>query len=163
MDAPAPSYYPPIGFNFKVTIQGLDGLNEGNFRDVSGLEVKVETTKVNEGGENGFAYQLPNRPTYSNLVLKRGLLMGSPVIQWVYQAMLQMQYQPRTLLIELCDISSAVLTSWNVVNAYPVSMRIDGLNAVENGLALESIELAYQYFTSNDPSLSSINSSLQNS
>jgi len=37
--------------------------------------------------------------------------------------------------------------TWNIVNCYPVKWNVDDLNAEENKLAIETIELAYNYFT----------------
>jgi len=38
------------------------------------------------------------------------------------------------------------LEAWNVVNAIPVKWNIAGFNAQNNQVAIEDIELSFQYF-----------------
>ena len=64
-------YYPPIGFSFKVNVEGITGVNEGNFQEVSGLNVKTSPKNIEEGGEIRFVNQFPSSPKFENLVLKR--------------------------------------------------------------------------------------------
>ncbi len=60
--------YPPSAFSFTVMVAGtgtalqLGGMADGSFQEASGLEAKIETEPVSEGGENGFVHQLPLRP-----------------------------------------------------------------------------------------------------
>ncbi|HEY2727542.1 MAG TPA: phage tail protein, partial [Parafilimonas sp.] len=85
-----PSYYPPSCFHFKVEFNGVDGANtdtEQRFQEVSGLSVEVETETLLEGGENRFEYKLPKRAKYPNLVLKRGLLTNTALLNWFKSAM----------------------------------------------------------------------------
>jgi len=57
-----------------------------NFNRVSGLSVNLEPEEIAEGGENRFKHKLPIRTKYANLVLKRGLLIDSGVIEWCRKA-----------------------------------------------------------------------------
>jgi phage tail-like protein len=68
-------YYPPVGFSFKVNVEGIMGVNEGSFQEVSGLSVKITPKNVEEGGENRFIHRFPTPPNYENLILKRGMLI----------------------------------------------------------------------------------------
>lgn len=142
----ADNYYPPVGFYFNVTVDGISGVNEGSFQEVSGLSVKLETTPVKEGGENQFVHRLPLPPVYSNIVLKRGLMVGSPLITWALSAVQSFTFTPKTVVITLMDQSSNILATWNVVNAYPVALKVSDLKAQENALAIDTLELAFQYF-----------------
>lgn len=141
------AYYPPVGFYFSVEVDGISGNNEGSFQEVSGLNVNINLEEIKEGGENRFSYQLPLRPTYEKLVLKRGLLKGSPLITWVSDAIQNFIFKPKTVLVKLLDENGAVLVTWTFVNAYPVAAKMANLNAQENAVFTESIELAYNYFT----------------
>ena len=49
------------------------------FQRVSGLTATIETTTLNEGGQNLYSHRLPKRVGYSNLVLERGFVVGSPL------------------------------------------------------------------------------------
>lgn len=148
-------YYPPTGFHFKVEFQGVSGMNsdeEQRFQDVSGLSFEIETEAFTEGGENRFEYKLPKRIKYPNLVLKRGLLTDSSLIGWINDAMSTFftvavyDFKPADILISLLDESNDPIAVWQVVQAYPVKWNVSNFNASENTIAVETIELAYQYF-----------------
>ncbi len=57
-------------------------------------EYEYETFK--EGGENRFEHKLPVRTKYADLVLKRGMLTGSPLIDWMLKAFRDREFAPRT-------------------------------------------------------------------
>src|ERR1700761_4700297 len=104
MAATADNYYPPVSFSFSVTIPGITGANEGSFQEVSGLQVKLGTEEVKEGGENRFVHRLPTPPKYENLVLKRGMLpISSPLITWARKGVESFTFEPKTITISLLD------------------------------------------------------------
>jgi phage tail-like protein len=141
--------YPPTSFSFIVngvsTLEGIDS----QFQSVTGLTTEIGTEEYAEGGENRFLHQLPNRPKYPNLVLKRGLILNSGLIKWSRDAMEKFQFEPRDLIITLNGgaQSTAPLMVWNVIGAYPVKWDVSEFNAEENKLAIETVELKYRYFT----------------
>ncbi|HEY4150641.1 MAG TPA: phage tail protein [Chitinophagaceae bacterium] len=149
------SYYPPTGFHFKVVFSGVSGMdidNEQRFQEVSGLSVEVETDELREGGENRFVYKLPKRAKYPNLVLKRGMLTGSAFLDWFKSAMstyftvVLYEFKPADLMITLMDQADNPVAIWNIVQAYPLKWSCSDLNASENTVVVETMELAYQYF-----------------
>lgn len=150
-----PIYYPPGGFHFKVEFLGISGTStdtEQRFQEVSGLSFEIETEELVEGGENRFAYKLPKRAKYPNLVLKRGLLRGTALLDWLKSAMSTYftvpvyDFKPSDMLITLLDESEQPVAAWNVVQAYPLKWSVSDLNATNNAVVVETIELAYQYF-----------------
>lgn len=149
------AYYPPAGFHFKVEFLGVSGMNddrEQRFQDVSGLSFEMETEAFTEGGENRFEYKLPKRIKYPNLVLKRGLLTDSALIKWINDAMSTFftvpvyDFQPADILVSLLNESGDPLAVWQVMQAYPVKWNVTSFNSNANAIAVETIELAYQYF-----------------
>ncbi|MCJ8208323.1 phage tail protein [Mucilaginibacter sp. RS28] len=143
----ADNYYPPVGFYFKVNVIGVSGSNEGNFQEVSGLNIKLETQEVKEGGENRYAHRLPSPPKFQNIVLKRGLTTSSALITWAKAAVEQFTFSPKTVVINLMDENASPLASWNIKNAYPVALQFSDFKAQENGIVIETIDLAFDYFT----------------
>ena len=142
----AENYYPPVGFYFKVNVIGITGINEGNFQEVSGLNAKLGTEDLKEGGENRFVHRLPNPPKYENLVLKRGMVTGSSLIQWATYAVEQFTFAPKTVIINLMNEKSSPIAVWKLTNAYPVSVQISSFKAQESAAVIETLELAYDYF-----------------
>ncbi len=141
------SYYPPPAFHFMVEFTGLEvNQNDHQFQSVSGLSVDIETEEIAEGGENRFKHKIPVRTKYPNLVLKRGLLTDSKVIEWCRKAMEEFEFKPINLTIKLLNENHDPLLSWSIIHAYPLKWNISDLNAEENKLAIESIELVYNYF-----------------
>jgi phage tail-like protein len=144
---PANFYYPPVGFYFKVNVIGITGANEGSFQEVSGLSFKFGTKDVEEGGENRFVHRFPVPAKYDNLVLKRGMLIGSPLINWAKTSIEQFTFKPATVVVNLMDETSAPISSWKFINAYPIALKISDFKAQENAIVVETLELCYDYFS----------------
>ena len=140
------TYYPPAAFYFRVTVTSIDGANEGNFQEVSGLNVRLDVEEVKEGGENRFAHRLPARPKYENLVLKRGMVTSSKLITWARQATEQFTFTTQTVVVSLMDENGADLAVWNIVNAWPVGLKMSEFKAQDNAIAVETLELSFDYF-----------------
>jgi phage tail-like protein len=150
-----PTYYPPSGFHFKVEFVGVDGMNsdtEQRFQEVSGLSFEIETETLREGGENRFEYKLPKRAKYPNLILKRGLLKDTALLDWFKSAMntyfmvVVYDFKPADITITLLDEADQPVAIWNVVQAYPLKWAMSDLRSSENAVVIETMELAYQYF-----------------
>ncbi len=141
-------YFPPIGFLFEVSFDDISETSRDNrFQSVSGLSVDIETEQFTEGGENRFKHTLPVRSKFPNLVLKRGMLVDSDVVQWCRDAIESFVFNPSDITVTLLDEAHAPLVTWNIVHAYPVKWSIADLNAEESKVVIETLELNYQYFT----------------
>ena len=142
-------YYPPVGFLFKVEFIGLDGITENDvrFQSVSGITMDIGTEDLREGGENRFVHKLPQSAKYSNLVLKRGMLTDSGLIKWFEDAFQNFNFKPITIQVSLMNEKIEPLVNWKFVNAYPVKWEISSLDSSKNEVVVDSIEIAYQYFT----------------
>ncbi len=137
-------YYPPLGFHFKVEFTGFSG--EFEFQSVSGLSVEMDTEEIAEGGENRFKHKVPVRTRYPKLVLKRGLLVDSEIIDWCKSALEYFDFEPVDLIVKLLNEEHQPLISWNVVHAYPVKWSVSDFDAEQNKLVIETLELNYNYF-----------------
>ncbi|MGB4850365.1 MAG: phage tail protein [Saprospiraceae bacterium] len=140
-------YYPPWGFYYKVEFSISKGKNDVRFQTVSGLSVEYDTEEFKEGGENRFTHKLPVRTKYADLVLKRGMLIDSDVTKWCLAAFRDRDFKPADLSIILMNEKSEPLRTWNVSHAIPKKWSVNDLNANENSIVVESLELIYRYFT----------------
>lgn len=138
------NYYPPLGFHFLVEFGNQK--DEFQFQSVSGLNVDLETEEIAEGGENRFKHKLPVRTKYPNLVLKRGLVVNSALIDWCKTAVEDFNFTPTDIIIKLLNEENQPLITWNVVHAYPVKWAIGDFSAEESKIVIETIELSYSYF-----------------
>jgi len=136
----------PAAFSFKVNVVGISGTYEGNFQEVTGINAKLGSEPVKEGGENRFEHRLPNPPKYENLVLKRGMVLSSGLITWVRSAIENFEITTKTVVVNLLDENKTPLASWSFKNAYPVAYKISDLKAQDNAIVFETLELSYSYF-----------------
>lgn len=141
--------YPPVGFHFRVTFSlGGVGEKDSRFQEVTGLSAELGTEELQEGGENRFVHRLPTLPKYGNLVLKRGLLTDSGLIQWCRDAIENFSFEPVTVAVTLLNEAHVPLGfSYSFVKAWPVKWAVSDFKAQENSLVVETLELSYQYFT----------------
>jgi phage tail-like protein len=140
-------YYPPWGFYYKVEFGISQNRSDVRFQTVSGLAVEYDMEEFKEGGENRFTHKLPVRTKYSDMVLKRGMLTDSEVINWFLRAFRDREFKPSDLNVILMNEKSEPLRTWKVSHAIPKKWLISDLNANENSLVIETLELSYRYFT----------------
>lgn len=141
------NYFPAAVFYFSVEVDG----REYAFQEVSGLEVERELEEIVEGGVNNYVHKVPKRTKYNNIVLKRGAVpANSGLIRWcqrTIQSDLTNKIQTKDIIITLLDPESdKKVIGWNVAKAYPVKWSMGNLNAQDNSLAIETIELAFRTF-----------------
>lgn len=137
----------PVAFSFQVRFTGDTGKEDIAFHEVSGLEAEIELELVTEGGENRFQHKLPKPVKHPNLILKRGIASkSSGLVTWFKQVIendFSKPIEPRSVTIMLNDEEGEPLRTWSIARAYPVKWSIDTFNAMENKIAIETLELAY--------------------
>ena len=140
--------YPPVSFHYQVSFNGIgDRTIDSGFQSVSGLDVTMQTEEIKEGGENGYTHHLPLRASYPNLILERGLIVESKLIDWCQNTFLNMEIKPVSLDIILLNEEHEPLMTWNIVHAWPVKWSVSDLNAQNNEIAIEKLELKYRSFS----------------
>lgn len=146
-DSTTGGYYPPLSFYFKVEFPNISkNTNDSSFQSISGLSVEFDVDSVKEGGENSFEHKLPIRTKSSDLVLKRGLLTNSEVIQWCRDAFENMIFQPTDVLVKLLNEKGEPLRTWNIVHAWPRKWTVSDFSSTDNAVVVETLELSYHYF-----------------
>ena len=100
--------YPPVSFFFKVKFEQFK--DDTQFQSVSGLSMEMQTERLKEGGENRFEHVLPTRTKYNPLVLKRGLIKDSQLIDWCMDAILNFDIRPMNLTVELLQAKGTAST-----------------------------------------------------
>lgn len=131
--------YPYTSFRFKIEINGII---VAQVSDVSGLQVETETEPYEEGGENGFVYQLPKRTKYQHITLKRGITDLEEMWKW-HQDVVKGKFQRKNGAIILMDVTGQEKWRWNFSQAFPVKWTGPDLKADSNTVAFETIELAH--------------------
>ena len=149
-------YYPPAAFYFSVQVLGSATSAppksdvDASFKEASGIRAEFDFEEVIEGGENRFAYRLPRRAKYPNLVLKRGLVArDSFLADWVAKTIGSTMSTPiitQNLQVALLNETGSPLVAWRFMNAYPIRWDIAALDSQNNNVLIETLELAYNFF-----------------
>lgn len=139
---------PLLSYYFSVEI---DGVNT-SFQEVSGMEVSAELETIIEGG-CPYSHRLPVRLNYNNLRLVNGLIRDekSEFMDWI-SSFWPNDNIASAKLDNVKDLTISLLgtedgepvNTWFVYNAYPVKWSGPSFNAMENTIAIQTVELAYQ-------------------
>ncbi|HBY67358.1 MAG TPA: glycerol acyltransferase [Flavobacteriaceae bacterium] len=136
-------------FTLKVDFFKSDG-NEGvstQFKSVSGLTVDIDTEKIPlENPDMKFRHSFPSRTRFPNLTLKQGILKSPKVINWCKKAINQYQFSPTDINIKLVNSNEKPVLAWNIINAYPIMWTLKKQKTEGNNIAIDTMELAYNYF-----------------
>lgn len=114
------------------------------FQKVRGLESKVETTTLSEGGQNLYEHKLPIGVRHENLVLERGKVLASPLQLEVGTAISFFHFYPSNVMVTLFDEEKKPSAAWFFVRAFPVSWSTSDLDAeARDSVVIDTLELAY--------------------
>ena len=136
-----------LGFRFGVLFLaggGVPNLLDIRFQKVTGLSTKVNTTTVSEGGQNLYAHRLPKSIEYENLVLERGMVVGSPLNLEFNAAMSLFKFYPSNVIVMLFNEKKIPVSGWLFIDAYPVKWATSDLYETQKSVVIDTIELAYK-------------------
>jgi phage tail-like protein len=134
---------PLNSYRFTVEIQGIQ---EGEFLECTGLQVEVKVEPYEEGGLNGFTHKIPGRRSYSNITLKRGLTTSRQLIDWLDRVATKdaKAEELKNVSILLVDNTGATLRRYNLTGAFPTKWTGPSLNATTSTSLVETLEIAFQ-------------------
>ncbi len=69
------------------------------------------------------------------------------MIEWCLKAFRDREFEPADVTVILMNEKSEPLRTWKVAHAIPKKWLISDLNANENAVVIETLELTYRYFT----------------
>ncbi len=137
---------PLLGFRFLVTflVGGvIPNPLDLRFQKVRGLKATVRTKTIAEGGQNLYVQKVPEGIEYENLVLERGMVVGSPLNIEFNIAMSLFKFSPSNVLVFLLNADKIPVAGWTFFNAYPVSWATSDLDAQQKAVVIDTLELAY--------------------
>lgn len=120
----------------------IDGINKAVFTEAEGLQIEVDVTEYEEGGNNGFVHRLPGRVRVSNLTLKRGLVQSNQLYKWQTE-IAQGKVTRRNVSVVMYDPAGTEVIRWNLIKAYPVRWIGPAFRVSEQVAAIETLELAH--------------------
>jgi phage tail-like protein len=124
----------------------IDGQDLGLFHGCDGLASEVQVEQHEEGGNNGFVWQLPTRVTFSTIRLTRPLTADTvKVASWISSIATGIQRPTAQIAALRADLS--VVAQWGLVEVLPVRWTGPSLNPGQPGVASEELEITHHGFT----------------
>jgi phage tail-like protein len=131
---------PLTNFNFIIDIQGM----RAGFSEVSGLSGENAIVEYREGNQNTTMTKLPGLRKYNNIMLKRGFtLNGKELWNW-RRKVIDGKTQRLPGTITLLDEARNPALIWKFYEAWPSKWAGPTLNAKNNEIAIEELEIAVE-------------------
>lgn len=132
---------PYRNFNFVVEIQGI---RSAGFTDCSGFGASTDPIEYREGGKNTTTHKLPGQTKYTNIVLKWGLTDSRDLYDW-YRDVVNGKIRRAHGSIVVYDVDGLTEKArWNFFDAWPTKWDGPDFSAKDNGVAIETLELAHE-------------------
>lgn len=133
---------PAFGVRFKVQI---DDVELGLFTSCEGLGAQVVLEQRQEGGNNGYVWQLPTRVTYPNIKLSRPLTQDTTrVARWI--SSLRSGVRRCTAQITAMTSDGSVVAQWSLLDVVPVRWQGPSVGQGAAAVLTETIEIAHHGF-----------------
>jgi phage tail-like protein len=124
----------------------IDGEDLGYFNGCEGLASEVEIEHYQEGGNNGFVWQLPTRVTFPTIRLTRPLTAGTTnIAAWI--SSITTGVSRPTAEIAALRADGSVVARWGLLDVVPVRWQGPTLAPANPAVATEVLEIAHHGFT----------------
>jgi len=142
---------PYRAFNFLITLVDSGAGSappqksqaSGGFSECTGLDMSLDIEEYREGGNNGLILRFPSRVKWSNLRLKRGVATSDELWLWHF-GFVSGQVVRRDGVVTLQDEQQKPVRSWSFTRGLPVKWTGPSLNASQNQVAIEELEIAHE-------------------
>jgi phage tail-like protein len=128
---------PLTNFRFRVEIEGIQ---QASFMECTGLGSHIEVVDYREGTDPIFVRKVPGKVTYPDIVLKWGVTTSRDLYNW-HLAVINGQLQRQSGSVVLLAADGTDVVRWNFFNAWPSKWDGPTLNAMCNGVAIESLTI----------------------
>jgi phage tail-like protein len=115
----------------------------GGFSECSGLEMSLKVEDYREGGRNSTVLKFPTRVEWSNITLKKGIGSRTELWDWHY-GFVEGKGKRRDGIITLLTDLRIPNNIWYFRRGLPVKYTGPSLNATQNNVAIESIEIVHE-------------------
>ena len=133
---PLPSFY------FKVSVTDVGDIS---CSEVSGLETEYDMIEYRAGDSPIFTKQkMPGMRKTSDVTLKKGVFKDDKAMwDWINGIKLN-TIKRATVTISLLDESGNPVKTWELINAWPKKITVEGFKADGNTAAIETLILAHE-------------------
>jgi phage tail-like protein len=124
----------------------IDGQGLGRFNTCDGLSASVEIYQHQEGGNNGFVWQLPSRVTFSNITLTRPVTPETVKIGiWITSITTGVTRPTAQIAAKRAD--GSIVARWGLIEVLPVTWNGPSFNPATPAVATETLVIAHHGFT----------------
>lgn len=136
---PLPSFY------FKVSVTDVGDIS---CSEISGLETEYDMIEYRAGDSPVFTKQkMPGMRKTSDVTLKKGIFKDDKAMwNWINSIKLN-TIKRATVTISLLDESGKPVKTWELTNAWPKKITVEGFKADGNTAAIETLILAHEGVT----------------
>lgn len=128
--------------NSKFRIE-IEGVTQGEFLAVDGLESKTEVVHYADGGDI-ISRKRPGRSSFSNILLRRGYTNSDELWNW-YKRVLDGKVERKAGSIIICGDDGSEILRYNFFEGWPCRWKSMELNAAgPTGSLVEEIEIAVE-------------------
>ena len=115
----------------------------GGFTECSGLDMSMDIEEFREGGRNSGTLVFPKLVKWSKITLKKGVGAGSDLWDWHY-GFVEGKGKRRDGVITLLNDMHLPNNIWYFRRGLPTKYSGPSMNASQNQVAIESIEIAHE-------------------
>ena len=131
---------PYSAFNFLVEV---DGVTVAGFSECSGLSTDTDPIEYRNGDEDITVRKLPGLKKFANISLKRGFTDSKELWEW-RKTVLDGQTQRQGGSIVLLNESREEALRWTFREGWPCKWEGPSLNAKNNEVAIETLEICHE-------------------
>ena len=139
-DDPYPSY------NFELIVTGIsnDGKAvKGSFMEVGGIGTEIPAIEYRNGSEDITVRKIPGLKKFTNLTLKWGITGDLIFWNWIVAGMNGLVQRAAGSIVLLDENRNEVMR-WNFTRGWPCKWTGPGLNAKNNEIAIETLEICHE-------------------
>ena len=126
----------------------IDGQDLGAFTSCEGIGVEVVMETREEGGNNGYVWQLPTKLKYPNIKLTRPLgKQTENIAKWV--ATMVTGYKRQTATIQCMTADGTLVAKWSLNDVVPVRWTGPQMTPDQPKVLTETLEIAHHGFMPN--------------
>jgi len=133
-------------YNFELVVTGIsdDGKAvKGSFMEISGLGVESPPIEYRNGSEDITVRKMPGLIKYTNITCKWGITGDLALWNWIVEGMNGLVHRTEGSVIMLNENRQEVMR-WNFKRAWPCKWTGPGLNAKNNEIAMETLEICHE-------------------
>jgi len=134
---------PFINYRFRIEIEGIEMMG---FSKMSELANETSLEEYREGGVNNYVHKLPNSTSYKNIILEHGIGVDNTIYNWrqdVIDGNLSEALRSGTIKVYGQNFMRSI---WHFHGAWPVSLEIGELDAGDDKVLIEKVELVIERF-----------------